>query len=126
MRQTFEVTGKLPSLNEYTAANRRNPYAGARMKREVEARIGAAIKAAKLEPMRAPVSVHVTWVEPDMRRDKDNIRSAVKFILDALVATGVLGNDNWRWVGGEGACGLSDDYMVNKGNPRVVVELEEL
>ena len=55
-----------------------------------------------------------------MRRDKDNIRFAAKFILDALVEAGVIDNDNWACVGS-----LSDDYLVNKANPRVIVELEE-
>lgn len=126
LEQVFEVSGKLPSLNDYTAANRRNPYAGARMKRDVEGRVRAAIKAAGLEPMRAPVRVHVTWIEPDMRRDKDNIRSAIKFILDALVAEGVIGNDNWKWIGGRERAGLSDSYLVNSSHPRVVVGLEEI
>ena len=55
-----------------------------------------------------------------MRRDKDNISSAKKYILDALVVSGVIGNDNWRWIAGS----LPDTYKVNKQEPRVIVTIE--
>ena len=55
-----------------------------------------------------------------LRRDKDNISSAKKYILDALVVSGVIGNDNWRWIAGN----LPDTYKVNKQEPRVIVTIE--
>ena len=70
--------------------------------------------------MKPPVLVGFEWVEPDMRRDKDNISSAKKYILDALVVSGVIGNDNWRWIAGN----LPDTYKVNKQEPRVIVTIE--
>ena len=72
--------------------------------------------------MRPPVTVSFTWVEPDMRRDKDNISSAKKYVLDALVECGVVPDDNWKCIAGN----LPDQYKVNKANPRVIVELEEV
>ena len=89
------------------------------MKREAQDAALWAIKAARLKPM-GKADVRFTWVEPDMRRDKDNVRFAAKFILDALVEAGVLANDGWKQVGG-----LSDLFLVSKADPRVVVELEE-
>lgn len=120
MIQRFIIHGKLPSLNEYTRSCRTNPYAGAKAKRETQERVLWAIKAAKLVPMKPPVLVGFEWVEPDMRRDKDNISSAKKYILDALVVSGVIGNDNWRWIAGN----LPDTYRVNKQEPRVIVTIE--
>lgn len=125
-KQRFEVPGKLPGLNEYTKQNRRNPYIGAAAKRGAQEGIMWAIKAARLKPMKAPVHIHITWVEPDMRRDKDNIRFAAKFVLDALVEMGVIQNDNWKWIGGSEDVGLSDSYRVNAKNPRVIVEITQL
>lgn len=119
MMQEFEIPGQLPNLNDYTTACRSNRQAGNRMKKEVQERVGWAIKAAHLKPM-GKVDVYFTWVEPDMRRDKDNVRFAAKFILDALVKMQIIKNDGWRNVGE-----LSDRYMVNKDNPRVIVRLEE-
>lgn len=120
MIQSFEIPGKLPSLNEYTRSCRTNPYAGAAAKKDAQGRVLAAIRAARLVPMKPPVQVGFEWVEPDMRRDKDNISSAKKYILDALVQSGVMGNDNWRWIAGN----LPDLYRVNRADPRVIVTLE--
>ena len=122
MRQTFEVPGRLPGLNDYVDACRSNPHTGARFKRETQELVEWAVKGARLKPMRPPVAVSFTWVEPNMKRDKDNISSAKKYILDALVACKVIGGDGWKWIAGS----LPDRYMVNKQNPRVIVELEEV
>lgn len=122
MRQRFEVPGKLPSLNDYVNVCRRNPYEGNKAKRAAQETVEWAIKAARLKPMRPPVTVSFTWVEPDMRRDKDNISSAKKYVLDALVECGIIPNDNWKCIAGN----LPDRYKVNKANPRVIVELEEV
>lgn len=119
MRQVFEVPGRLPGLNEYTSACRTNPYAGAKLKREATEACMWAAKAAGVRSVAVPVDVHVTWVEPNTRRDKDNIRFAIKFVLDALVRLGVIPDDGWGQVGS-----LSDSYMVNRSNPRVIVTLE--
>lgn len=124
--QKFEIPCTLPGVNEYTKANRANPYKGAKTKREAEEVVMWAAKAAHLKPMRAPVHVNIIWVEPNMRRDKDNISGARKFILDALVKAGVIGDDNWKWIGGEKYSGQSDAFMVNHNNPRVIVELIQL
>lgn len=45
MRWRFEVPGKLPSLNEYTSANRSNRFMGAKVKKQAEAEILASIGA---------------------------------------------------------------------------------
>lgn len=126
MRQSFEIPGRLPGCNEYTELNRTHPKLASRTKRETEDVIIMCAKLAGMKPMRDPIDVHVTFVEPNMRRDKDNIHFAVKFILDALKKLGIIKDDNWRWIGGRAHDGLSYSYRVNKKNPRVIVELEEL
>ena len=120
MIQRFEIKGRLPGANEYQAACRRFAKEGARMKREATEAVAWSAKVAHLKPMRAPVMVRITWIEPNMRRDKDNIRFGAKFVLDGLQEAGVIGNDNWKWI-----AGISDDYRVNTVDPRVIVELEE-
>lgn len=120
MRQAFAVPGRLPGLNEYTSACRTNAHAGAKMKRAAQDSVLWAIRAARIEPMAGKVDVHVTWVEKNMRRDKDNIRHGIKYILDGLVEAGIIKDDSWTYIGE-----LSDSYLVNKREPRVIVELEE-
>lgn len=121
MKQTLIIPGRLPGCNEYTEACRTNPRVGSRMKRKAQNTIGWAIKQGKIKPTLKQVDIHVTWIEPNMRRDKDNIRFAMKFILDSLVEMGILPNDGWKYVGN-----LSDSYLVNKSDPRVIVEIMEV
>lgn len=117
----FTIDTRLPSLNEYTRMNRYNKYAGNKMKAENQSYIRGCIRwqlpRVKIEK---PVIVHFTWVEPNRKRDLDNIRFATKFILDALVETEVLKNDNSKYVKG-----FTDDYRYEK-EPCVIVELEEV
>ena len=100
---TFTVPGKLPGLNEYTAACRTNAHVGAAMKRDAEEAIRWYIKSQIRDrrnlPARAPVKVYFRWTEGGKRpRDKDNIAFAKKFILDALVEEEVLLSDAWDYV----------------------------
>lgn len=67
-----------------------------------------------------PVTMHYTWIEPNRKRDKDNIAFAKKFIQDALVDCEVLKDDGWTNV-----IGFTDTFGVDKKNPRVVVTIEE-
>ena len=127
MKQTFEIPGRLDAMNEYTDANRSNPYVGARMKKANQEKVEKAIDAANLIPMRCPVHIHVTWIEgirpgaeKFVPRDKDNIRSGIKYIQDALIAKKIIRNDSYRNVT------PSDSYMLNRNNPRIIVEIEEV
>lgn len=124
MRQSFEIDGRLDGLNEYTAACRSNPYKGAAMKKRNEAAVLAAIRAARLQPMQTPIHVHITWIEglkPGAKhfrpRDRDNIRTGAKWLLDSLTAAGIIDDDGWHKVS------LSDSYYLNREHPRVIVEL---
>lgn len=121
MNQIFTIPGRLPGVNDYTRANRGNRYQGAKLKKEAQAVVCCAIREAGLTPVKRPFYVHCTWIEPNMRRDKDNIRFGVKFVLDALQETGVIENDGWREV-----VGFSDRFQVNSKDPRIIVEIEEI
>ncbi|MFG6325582.1 MAG: RusA family crossover junction endodeoxyribonuclease [Lachnospiraceae bacterium] len=69
-----------------------------------------------------PVFMEYTWIEPNKRRDKDNISSfGRKVIQDALVSAGVLKDDGWRYV-----VGFSDRFEVDKKNPRIEVLIKEV
>lgn len=116
--QTFTIRRKLPSLNEVIDANRANPRAGAALKRETQAAIGWFAKAARLTPQPCPVVVSIDWYEENRRRDPDNVFSAVKFILDALVACEVLPDDGQAEI-----AGIDSRLHVDKDDPRVVVSL---
>ncbi|MBR3445599.1 MAG: hypothetical protein IKH14_07040 [Prevotella sp.] len=95
----FTIHSRLPSLNEVNNDNRANKYKGAKLKKDTEALIIAEIKKQKVQPVTEyPVEVFIRWVEPNRKRDVDNIQSSKKFILDAMVRAGVLANDSQRYV----------------------------
>jgi len=67
-----------------------------------------------------PVIMRYTWYKPDRKCDKDNIAFARKFVQDSLVSTGPLKNDGWKEIKN-----FTDDFAVDKENPRVKVFFEE-
>lgn len=114
----FTIPGRLPGMNEIIAANRRHRMAGATLKREAETQVSLGIQAAHCKPLSGAVAVHLHWVEPNARRDPDNIRAGVKFILDALQSHGLIEGDGQAVV-----VRLSDSFAVDKTDPRVEVEV---
>ncbi len=116
------IPGRLQGLNEYTEACRTNPRAGNRMKREAQEMVTWHILA-QLHRKRIdkPVFLLFTFYEQDRRRDRDNVSSfARKVIQDALVKAGTIQDDGWDQV-----TGYLDRFKVDKNNPRIVVEFIE-
>ena len=69
-----------------------------------------------------PVFMKYLWVEPNRRRDLDNISSfGRKVIQDSLVDAGVLKDDGWKYV-----VGFSDSFEVDADNPRIEVLIREV
>lgn len=123
MRQSFFVPGPLPSLNEMIAAakgyNGRG-FAYSKMKQEwTDLVVECALKAG-LQPMETAL-VRCRWQEKNTRRDLDNVRAGVKFILDGLVKAEILPSDTQKAV-----WEIHDVIAVVKDNPGVSVELSEL
>ena len=123
MIQRFFIPGVLPGLNEVLAAavKRRGKWnAYNDLKASYGEYIATIIRKAKLRPI-ARANISFCWVEQSQRRDKDNVRMAAKFVLDALVATKILPNDGWKQIGT-----LSDTFEVDGSKPGVYVELVEI
>lgn len=99
----FVIDDKLPSLNEYQAACRRNKFAGAKFKADFEKLVTAYLMVARNKgtlrtPKSYPIEIYAEWHEKDKRRDVDNIKSAMKFILDAMTKSGVIPDDNRKFI----------------------------
>ncbi len=123
MEYLLTIHGALPNLNDYIAAERTNRHKGAKMKADsgniVAVAIRQYLRGVRIEK---PVFMEYTWVESSRRRDKDNISSfGRKVIQDALVSTGVLKDDGWKHV-----VGFSDRFEVDKENPRIEVIIKEV
>lgn len=91
------------------------------MKRKAQNVIGHMIKS-QLRGVHftRPVVIRYLWIEPNRRRDKDNVAFAKKFIQDALVANNVLKNDGWAEIEH-----FTDDFAVDQKNPRIEVTIQE-
>lgn len=122
MRVKLTVMGRLPGLNDYIAAERTNRHAAAGMKREAQAIVEWSARS-QLRGVRfeKPVRMTYRWFERDKKRDKDNVSSfGRKVIQDALVRVGVLKNDNWACIEG-----FADEFYVDKKRPRIEVEIDD-
>ena len=117
----FTIDGRLPSLNDYCKAERSGYHAANNMKHSYQTLISAYIRRSRLKPIKYPVKIVYRFYEPNKRRDKDNIAGiAHKFIQDALVNDGILKDDGWDYV-----IGFSDEFYIDRNNPRIEVTLLE-
>lgn len=99
MTQSFNILAKLPSLNEVNNANRRNRFLGAKMKKDFEDIIIQWIRFNHIRPVTSyPVTIKITYYEPNKRRDTDNIESSQKFILDALQKSEIIKGDSPKYL----------------------------
>lgn len=117
------IPGSLPGLNEYIEAERTHRQKGAAMKRQAQHTVELCAKT-QLREFRpiGPVWMEYTWYERNKRRDKDNISSlGRKVIQDGLVKAGILENDGWKQIEG-----FSDRFGVDEKRPRVEVEIIEV
>lgn len=96
--QKFTISQRLPGLNDVIKVNRRNQYAGANLKKEIDESIMWQIQSYDLDPITRPCEVIIYFYEMNHRRDVDNIQSATKFIMDALTKTRIIVDDSPRYV----------------------------
>lgn len=127
MIQRLIIPERMPSLNHLLDAKARagmnvgkggkrwNPYNAT--KQQWQKRIVELCAAQGIRPV-AGAHFRFTWIEPDTRRNPDNIISAKKLIFDALVQARVLSNDGWNQVRS-----IREEYTVDARCPGVVVDL---
>jgi len=117
----FILQGEYCTLNQYSDAERTHYRYGASIKKAETARAVYELKQQWDGTMPdVPVEIIISWWRKNRRTDPDNIVFAKKFILDAMQEVGILENDGWNQV-----CGFTDDWGVDKDNPRVEIELND-
>lgn len=114
---TLEIPMKLPSLNQYINECRKNRYAGANMKRKIEEELSWYINT--MPQYKNPIKIHFHWIEGNKKRDLDNVCFAKKFILDCMVKTGKLKDDNRNYV-----VGFTDTFEYGN-ETKVILTIEE-
>ena len=120
------ITGKMPSLNEYINKINSNRFLGNLFKQNLENELCKQITKQVREqgfnaPFKKPVDFYITYYEKNKKRDKDNIASSKKYILDALVKSGVLQNDGWKWVGN-----FKEEFKIGKDYEVEITMMEKI
>jgi len=113
--QTFTIHTKLVTLNEYINAERSNKYAGAKIKKQQTEL--CRLSCLTLKPIDYPFKMICEWGIG--RHDPDNVAFAKKFILDGMVKSERLPNDNFKFVKG-----FEDRFI--KGETGVTIIIEEV
>ena len=116
-KQVIVFEKEFLDLNEYIKIERTHRIMAANAKKaetEMAAWFVQGVKPIK----KYPVKIAFKWFCPNKRKDPDNISFGRKAILDGLVMGGVLSGDGWKQI-----AGFSDEFFVDKSNPRVEIEL---
>ncbi len=114
---TLTIPGRLPGLNEIIAAAKSHFAKYSTEKKEYTEEVAWLAKQARLPKFEKAYFI-ITWYEPDLRRDPDNIMAGQKFIMDGLVQAGVIPNDSQKYI-----AGIVHRFRVDRKNPRIEVEI---
>ena len=113
MRQHFTIKGRFCSLNEFY---RMHYQEQGKVKRENDDLVAWTVRKARIKPYKRPVEVTCLWVEPNRKRDLDNIHFGIKFIMDGLVKAGIIQDDSPLYVKR-----ISHEVAYDRANPRIEV-----
>ena len=117
---TITIKGRFPGMNEIIEAAKKHFHIYSDMKKNFTNIVAWSAKCYK-PPDSYPVDIIITWYEPNLKRDYDNIMAGQKFILDGLVVAGVLKNDTQKYINS-----ITNKLAVDRVNPRVEIILEEV
>ena len=130
MQYKFTIKGTLPNLNDLIAAERQQirrngkfTTLGNTLKQDNQELVIWNLRSQLREiHINHPIMIKYDFFEPNRKRDLDNISAfAHKVIQDALVKSGIIDNDGWKNI-----TGFTDQFFVDKENPRIEVTLEEI
>lgn len=91
---TFFLDFPLPTLNEMIRTARGNKYAAAAQKKKYTNLVADEIMVQTVRPHFEAISLDLTWIETKKKRDPDNVFAAVKFLMDGIVAAGIIDDDD--------------------------------
>jgi Holliday junction resolvase RusA-like endonuclease len=121
---TFIIPGRLSSQNEVIRNAAYNRYGGgAQRKKEKNRCYWSILEQMNGKRFTSPVTISFTWIEPNSKRDLDNISGGgQKVLIDSLVMAKVIPNDTRQWVKG-----ISHSFPPpDKANPRIEITVEEI
>lgn len=92
----FEIW--IPTLNEYIDAERANKYRAANMKKVLTQKIKFWTMSQSRMRLHGLHDLVLVWTRKDKRHDADNVYAGVKFLLDGIVAAGIIPGDDRKHV----------------------------
>lgn len=116
MKSIIIIKGELTDLNKYIREERRNRFAGAKLKKDNTEYVMWKTKGLPKVTF-YPLHVHIDWYTKNEMVDPDNIAFAKKYVLDGLVENGIIPDDSRKIIHS-----LSDAFYVDV-QPRLVITL---
>ena len=92
----YEVS--LPTLNEYIDVERTSKYMAGTMKRATTNRIKFWTMSQSRIKLQGVHDLVLVWTRNNRHHDPDNVYASIKFLLDGIVAAGVLPDDSRKYV----------------------------
>ena len=116
------IPGRFPGLNDfiYECKTKNGKWNGGNaMKQRDQRTICQYIP--KGLTFKRPIFIEYTFYEPNARRDKDNISGYFhKVFQDALVQSGVIKDDGWKYISG-----MADYFAIDRKFPRIEIFIKE-
>ena len=91
---SFFLDFPLPTLNEMIRTARGNKFAAAAQKKKYTDLVAMEIMGQTDRPHFEAISLDITWIETNKKRDPDNCFMGVKYLLDGIVAAGIIDDDD--------------------------------
>lgn len=111
----------MPGLNELLTAALNNRHTYGSMKKKWGGVVALYARSQGFMPIGGPAHFEIECVEPNRRRDPDNlVGGAQKVIFDALQEANLLENDGWEHV-----LSISSSWRVDKGRCGVQLTVRE-
>jgi len=111
------IKGRYAGRNEHDKANRSSKYVGAALKKSEQKAVVTQMRQQCKKKFERIKIDSVVWYEPNRKRDPDNVASAIKVMLDALVESEIIPNDGWKQLVPEWYTKVD----VDNNNPRVEI-----
>lgn len=118
MNEVF-IPAVLPGMNEVIAECGKSPHAYGRMKKKWGMVVGLCARGAGFPRIDGPRHFEFEFVEPNRKRDPDNIAGAAqKILFDALQEASLLPKDSWDYV-----TSIAHTFRVAKPGEKVGIRL---
>ena len=114
------IYGELPTMNQIINQAKGHWDKYRRMKEEIDNTVAWHAHEQKIKFYES-VELVITYYMKNKRCDPDNIISSKKFILDGLRKAGVIEDDGWEQIKG-----FTEEWKVDKNNPRIEILFKEV